>query len=107
MSAPAEIQDQIRDDVSVREVSVGVSVHLYLDTAISVKVHAAEGRAVVCLGRHPSPPLVDLFADRATLLRLRDLLDDAVFAIDTVRTTSQSTTSTSTTAATAGDDAAA
>ena len=100
MNAPAEIGGE----VSGREVSVGVSVHLHLDTAMSVKVHGDEGRAVVCLGRYPSPPLVDLFAGRDTLLRLRDLLDDAVFDIDIASTTRESTTGT--TVDGAGNDAA-
>ncbi len=59
-------------------VTMNVHVHVHAETAVSVRLHPQEDRAVLSLGDAPGCPTLVLFADQAELVVLRDALTAAV-----------------------------
>lgn len=64
------------------KVQVGASVHLRATSALIAHLYPDEDRVSLALGAWPSSLRLDLYADRAALVRLREFLVDTVAALD-------------------------
>ena len=64
-----------------------VSVHVYPETPVRVKLHPDQDRIVVIFGEGVGVPTVDLYLQRAELIALRDTLAAAVVDLDTAQHT--------------------
>jgi hypothetical protein len=63
-----------------------LSVHVFPETSLRVRLHPDEDRAVVIVGDTlDCPTLLNLFVDRAELVVLRDRLTAAVTDLDTAQ----------------------
>ena len=66
---------------------VTVSVHLYPSTPVRVRLHPQDDRVVLIVGEATGVPTLNVFAHRAELVALCDVLAAAVVDLDTARQT--------------------
>jgi len=71
----------------VERMAVTVSVHVYPETPVRVRLHPDQDRIVVIFGEGVGVPTVDLYLQRAELIALRDTLAAAVSDLDTAQHT--------------------